>query len=197
LVLIDPVFLETLPLREIRSGLAEVIKYGVISDSDLFNKLESKNIDELTTEDMTEIIARCATIKARYVERDEFDRMGVRAALNLGHTMGHVVETLTDHTVNHGEGVAVGMVAAGYIANEHGLLSYDDYNRIINLIEGYGLQIKLPALDVSEALAVMHRDKKAMNGEIKFILPTGIGTQPATRKVGDETIAKVLEVLVE
>jgi 3-dehydroquinate synthase len=197
LVLVDPVFLETLPLREIRSGLAEVIKYGIISDLDLFNKLESKNIDTLTTEDMTEIIARCAAIKARYVERDELDRTGIRAALNLGHTVGHVIETLTDHTVNHGEGVAVGMVAAGYIANKHGLLSDDDYNRVINLVEGYGLPIRLPELDIVEALAVMHRDKKAMNGEIKFILPTGIGTQPTTRNVGDKTIAKVLEVLVE
>jgi len=193
LVLIDPLFLETLPTREIRSGLAEVIKYGVINDPELFKLLESKNPESLTAEDMVEIVARCAATKARYVEQDEEDRLGIRAALNYGHTVGHAVEKLTDHDVNHGEGVAVGMVVAALISMEHGLLREKEYPRIIKLIEEYGLPTKLPEIDFSEAVKVMHKDKKAESGNIVFVLPTGIGKAPALRQVGEPTIRKALE----
>jgi len=107
-VLIDPVLLETLPEREIRSGLAEVIKYGVISDARLFELLETKSLSELSIEAKVEIIASCVTAKAHYVERDEEDRKGIRAALNYGHTVGHAIETLSKNSMNHGEGVAIG-----------------------------------------------------------------------------------------
>ncbi|MCB2172479.1 3-dehydroquinate synthase [archaeon] len=193
LVLIDPLFLETLPKREIRSGLAEVIKYGVINDPDLFKLLESKNPESLMAEDMVEIVARCAATKARYVEQDEEDRLGIRAALNYGHTVGHAVEKLTDHDVNHGEGVAVGMVVAALISLEHGLLREKEYQRIIKLIEDYGLPTKLPEIDFSEAVKVMHKDKKAESGNIVFVLPTGIGKAPVLRQVGEPTIRKALE----
>ena len=196
LVLIDPVFLESLPEREIRSGLAEVIKYGVISDVELFRLLESKDVEHLTSEDMVEIVARCAATKARYVEQDEEDRRGIRAALNYGHTVGHVVETLTDHGVNHGEGVAVGMVVAALISMEHGLLRESEYQRIIKLIEEYGLPTKFPEISVSEAIRVMHKDKKAEEGNIVFVLPTSIGKAPALRQVGEPTIRKALEALM-
>ena len=192
-VLIDPVFLETLPEREIRSGLAEVIKYGVIADAELFELLESKELDEISLEDMGEIIARCATTKAYYVERDEEDREGIRAALNYGHTLGHAVETLSKHVLNHGEGVAIGMIAAARISKEYDLLSELDYLRIHNLVEKYRLPSKIPTLDHSEIIEVMHRDKKAEEGKIRFVLPSGIGREPVLRYVGDETIERVLE----
>lgn len=193
LVLIDPVFLETLPEREIRSGLAEVIKYGVINNPELFKLLESKSPESLTEEDMVEIVARCAATKARYVEQDEEDRHGIRAALNYGHTVGHAVEKLTDHAVNHGEGVAVGMAVAALISMEHGLLGEAESKRIIKLIKEYGLSTKLPEIDFSEAIKLMHKDKKAEAGNIVFVLPTGIGKAPALRQVGEPTIRKALE----
>jgi 3-dehydroquinate synthase len=193
LVLVDPVFLETLPEREIRSGLAEVIKYGVISDPELFKLLESKNPDSLTAEDMVEIVARCAATKARYVEQDEEDRRGIRAALNYGHTVGHAVEKQTDHAVNHGEGVALGMIVAAMISKEHGLLREAEYQRIIRLIEEYGLPTKLPEINITETAEVMHKDKKAEDGNIIFVLPTGIGKTPALRQVGETTIRHALE----
>ena len=193
LVLIDPVFLETLPEREVRSGLAEVIKYGVISDPELFRVLESRSPESLTSEDMVEIIAHCAATKARYVEQDEEDRRGIRAALNYGHTVGHAVEKLTDHAVNHGEGVAVGMVVAALVSMEHGLLRETEYHRIIRLIDEYGLPTKLPEISITEAVKIMHKDKKAEAGNIVFVLPTGIGKTPTLRQVGEPTIRKALE----
>lgn len=193
LVLVDPVFLETLPEREIRSGLAEVIKYGVISDLELFKLLESKSPDSLTADDMVEIVAHCAATKARYVEQDEEDRRGIRAALNYGHTVGHAVEKLTDHAVNHGEGVALGMIVAALISKEHGLLRETEYQRIIRLIEEYGLPTNLPEINITETVEVMHKDKKAEAGNIVFVLPTGIGKAPALRQVGETTIRHALE----
>ena len=192
-VLIDPGLLASLPERELRSGMAEVIKYGVISDPQLFTLLESKNLSMLSTEDLVGIIARCADTKARYVERDEEDRKGIRAALNYGHTVGHAVETLTDHSVNHGEGVAIGMAVAAWIAHENGLITEADSSRIHGIIKKYGLPSKLPSLDHSEILEVMHRDKKAMEGRIRFVLPNGIGKAPILQYVEDETIKHALE----
>jgi len=195
-VLIDPVFLETLPEREISSGLAEVIKYGVIADAGLFELLEAKTLDELSLEDMVEIIARCATTKAYYVERDEEDRKGIRAALNYGHTLGHAVETLSKHVLNHGEGVAIGMIAAAMISKENDLLSGTDYLRIHNIVEKYRLPSKSPSMDHSEIIEVMHRDKKAEEGKVRFVLPSGIGREPVLRYVGDEIVKQVLEMLL-
>jgi len=192
-VLIDPVLLETLPECEIRSGLAEVIKYGVISDTRLFELLESKGLDELSLENMEEIIALCATTKADYVERDEEDREGIRAALNYGHTVGHAIETISKNIVNHGEGVAIGMIAAAWISKQNELLSEQDYQRIRNLVEKYGLPSKTPSEDHSEIIEIMHRDKKAEEGKIRFVLPTGIGEAPILGYVGDETVKRVLE----
>jgi 3-dehydroquinate synthase len=194
-VIIDPVFIETLPEREIRSGLAEIIKYGIISDLKLFELLDSKSLSELSTEDMIEIIARCGTIKVGYVERDEEDRKGIRAALNYGHTLGHAVETLSKHSVNHGEGVAIGMIAAAMISERNGLITDSTCLRIFNIIENYGLPTRLPPLEHIEIIEVMHRDKKAEQGHIRFVLPTGIGRTPVLSYVGDETIKQVLEEL--
>ncbi len=192
-VLIDPTLLETLPEREVQSGLAEVIKYGVIHDEALFKLLELRSLHDLSQDDMVEIITRCASTKARYVEQDEEDRKGIRAALNYGHTLGHAVEILSHHSVSHGEGVAIGMIAAVWISRENGLITYSDYYQIIQLIENYGLPTKVSALDHDAILDVMHRDKKAEQGQIRFVLPIGIGRSPVIRYVGDETIRRLLE----
>jgi 3-dehydroquinate synthase len=193
MVLIDPVLLETLPVRQKRSGMAEIIKYGVINDPDLFNLLEKRNIESLTQEDFVEIITRCATIKAKYVEQDEEDRLGIRAALNYGHTVGHALERLTNHELNHGEGVAVGMVSAALIAMVHDIIGEKDYVRINDLITQYKLPTQPPRVDVSEAIKVMHKDKKAQEDNIVFVLPTGIGSKPILHRITEETIRDTLE----
>jgi 3-dehydroquinate synthase len=195
MVLIDPIFLETLSELEIRSGLAEVIKYGIISDPYLFELLESREPWGLSENDMIEIITRCASIKAHYVEQDENDCKGIRAALNLGHTLGHAIETLSGHVVKHGEGVALGILMACIIARRDLLLSDLDYHRIWDLVEKYELPTKIPFLDHSEIIEVMHRDKKAEKGLVRFILPTGIGRTPITKSVNNELLIKVLEEL--
>ncbi|MFC1802374.1 3-dehydroquinate synthase [Thermoproteota archaeon] len=194
-VIIDPLFLETLPKREFCSGMAEVIKYGLIADAELYNLLEGKNPNNITNNDMIKIIARCAATKAIYVERDEEDRKGIRAALNLGHTLGHAIETLSKHSINHGEGVSIGMVAASWISKENGLITDITYHNILGLLEKYGLPTRVPNLNKTRILEVMHRDKKAEAGQIRFVLPTGIGKNPILRYVSNETILRVLEEL--
>lgn len=192
-VLIDPGFLETLPLRELRSGFAEVIKYGVISDNMLFDLLESHGLDAVSRDEMVEVIARCVSIKAGYVEEDEQDRKGIRAALNYGHTVGHAIETISNHSVNHGEGVAMGMIAAAWIAKKHDLVSISEYLRIVNIVEDYGLPSRIPDLETSDVINAMYKDKKTEQGQIKFVLPTGIGRAPVLRYIGEETIRMALE----
>jgi len=192
-VLIDPTLLETLPERETQSGLAEVIKYGIISDGGLFKYLEMKVSEKLTIDDLVDVITSCASTKARFVEVDEYDRKGIRAALNLGHTLGHAVETLSSHEVNHGEAVSIGMVTTSLIALRQGLISRIDYQRIIYLIKEYGLPLCIPDLETVKIIEVMRRDKKADKGRIRFVLPTGIGKTPVLRDVDDETIRITLE----
>lgn len=192
-VLIDPTLLKTLPDREIRSGIAEVIKYCVISDLELFQILELKRPESLTIHDFAEIIARCASIKARYVEEDEEDKMGIRVALNYGHTLGHAIEIFSSHLINHGEGVSIGMQTAASIALKNGLLTNSDYNRIVDLLTDYGLPTNLPNLDVDKIIEVMHRDKKSEKSRIRFVLPTGIGKKPILTDVDEVRIREALE----
>lgn len=194
-VIIDPSFLNTLPEREIRSGMAEVIKYGIISDSELFRFLEETDLNDFTIKDRIEIIVRCVATKARYVEQDEEDIKGIRAALNLGHTLGHVVETLTNHSVNHGEGVSMGMVSAAWISKEDGHISESNYDKINGLLESYRLPTQLPRLDKTKIITVMHRDKKAEAGQVRFVLPTGIGKVPLLRYISDDKITRMIEAL--
>ena len=192
-VLIDPLLLETLPKKEITSGFAEVIKYGVISDSQLFELLEKYELNEISMESKVEIITRCATTKAYYIEKDEEDRKGIRAALNYGHTIGHALETLSNQSMNHGESVAIGMIAAAWISKKNTLLSNIDYLRIRNLIENYQLPSRIPAWNHSKIIEVMHRDKKAEGNKIRFVLPIGIGKEPVLRYIEEETIRRVLK----
>jgi 3-dehydroquinate synthase len=148
LVLIDPQVLKTLPVREFRAGMAEVIKYGVIWDAELFAQLEaSKRLDQLRYLDeglLPEILKKSCQAKADVVSKDEKEA-GLRAILNYGHTIGHAVESLTGYrAVNHGEAVAIGMVAAGQIAVELQFWDKADAQRQDALIQKAGLPDKLP-----------------------------------------------------
>lgn len=194
-VIIDPLFLDSLPGREVRSGLAETAKYGIISDEEIVKIFENTPVDDIGKKVMVEIIAKCAAIKARYVEQDERDDMGIRAALNYGHTTGHAVENLSKHEINHGEGVAIGMGVAALIAEGMGLVDSEMRARQERLLNKIGLPTKVPDLEITELVEVMHMDKKAENGRIRFVLPTGIGSEPVLRYLPEETIASALREL--
>ncbi|MEA5596160.1 3-dehydroquinate synthase [Rivularia sp. UHCC 0363] len=204
LVLIDPEVLKTLPERELRAGMAEVIKYGVIWDADLFAEMEKcKNLDQMQylmapfsdQESLVDyILTRSCQAKADVVSKDEKEA-GLRATLNYGHTIAHAVESLTGYSVvNHGEAVAIGMVAAGEIAAKLGMWQVEEVQRQNALIEKAGLPIKLPAgLDIAEIIESLQLDKKVKAGKVRFILPTQIGAVTISDQVPSEVIREVLQ----
>jgi 3-dehydroquinate synthase len=193
LVLCDTDLLASLPKRELRSGLAEVAKYGVVTDSTLFKGLEDEAEKLLSAEADTLrwVVTRCVVAKAKYVEADEHDDKGVRASLNYGHTLGHAIETLSGHAIHHGEAVAIGMVAASRVAVSVGLLKQRDLDRQIELLDALGLPTESP-YRADEVLPSMRRDKKAENGSLRLVLPTGIGTDPVVRCVSETEIREAL-----
>ena len=195
IVVSDTSLLHSLPLREIASGLAEVIKYGVIADETLFRFLEEHggNMLEGKTAELTHAVKRSAEIKAIYVERDEKESSGVRAMLNYGHTAGHAIEKTATQVMRHGEAVAIGMMVAGRIACMLGLFTENELERQGELLTSIGLATRVPRMDVSRVLEVMSRDKKARDGRIQFVLPTGIGSEPVLRVIPEPLIVKALE----
>ncbi|HAA33335.1 MAG TPA: 3-dehydroquinate synthase [Cyanobacteria bacterium UBA8553] len=196
-VLIDPSVLQTLPPREFRAGMAEVIKYGIIWDAQLFAKLEAaKRLDQLryVDEDLLELIVSCSCqAKADVVSKDEKEA-GLRAILNYGHTIGHAVESLTGYKlVNHGEGVAIGMVAAGQIAVQLKMWNAAEAERQDALIEKTGLPTQLPSvLDIEAIIDTLQTDKKVKDGKVRFVLPTQIGAVTVTDQVPSDVIRQVL-----
>jgi len=200
LVLIDPTTLATLPEREFRAGMAEVIKYGVIGDPQLFADLETAaNRDPaagLASRGavgpalLQTLLERSAGAKARVVAADEREG-GLRAILNYGHTLGHVVEALCGYgTWLHGEAVAIGMVAAGELSLELGLWGESDQRRQRAVIAAAGLPQAWPALDPQAVLQCLQGDKKVRDGRVRFVLPTGLGTVQIRDDVsGDQVLA--------
>lgn len=186
-VVIDTDCLHTLPARELASGMAEVIKYAVILDRQFFYWLE-ENLDTLMSlsneEIMTQCILRCCALKASIVEQDEHEA-GRRALLNLGHTYGHAIETHLEygHWL-HGEAVAAGMVMASYTAQRLGIFQPGEVNRLITLLKRVGLPIKGPeSMTAEDYLPHMMRDKKAIDGELRLVLPLSIGQADIIRGV--------------
>ena len=200
LVLIDPQVLNTLPAREFRAGMAEVIKYGVIWDAELFAQLEAaKRLDQqrYVSEELLQTILTCSCqAKAHVVSKDEKEA-GLRAILNYGHTIGHAVESLTGYrVVNHGEAVAIGMEAAGQIAVALNLWTQEECDRQRALIEKTGLPFQLPAgLDIDEIVATLQTDKKVKAGKVRFVLPTQIGAVTITDEVTSDVVRQVLQAM--
>ncbi|TBR60499.1 3-dehydroquinate synthase [Westiellopsis prolifica IICB1] len=198
LVLLDPDVLKTLPAREFGAGMAEVIKYAVIWNAQLFAELEaSLRLDEMRyiqPELIDIILTRSCQAKADVVSKDEKEA-GLRAILNYGHTIGHAVESLTGYTqILHGEGVAIGMVAAGQIAVELGMWSQAEAKRQDALIEKAGLPTKLPSgLDIAAIIEALQIDKKVKAGKVRFVLPTQIGAVTVTDQVPADIIRQVLQ----
>ncbi|MBD3884797.1 3-dehydroquinate synthase [Phormidium tenue FACHB-886] len=203
LVLIDPQVLKTLPPREFRAGMAEVIKYGVIWDADLFAQLEAASrLDQqrYISEDLLQTILTCSCqAKALVVSKDEKEA-GLRAILNYGHTIGHAVESLTGYrVVNHGEAVAIGMVAAGQIAVMLEEWTQADHDRQYRLIEKAGLPTRIPAQLAGQLEAIieaLQTDKKVKSGKVRFVLPNRIGAVNVTDQVPAETIRAALQQLL-
>jgi 3-dehydroquinate synthase len=200
LVAIDTQVLKTLPTREFRAGMAEVIKYGVIWDSELFRQLEAcPKIDQLRyvpEELISQILQRSCQAKADVVSQDEKEA-GLRAILNYGHTIGHAVESLTGYrVVNHGEAVGIGMVAAGAIAVALDLWDRESLERQNLLIQKAGLPTRLPqGIDIEGILESLQTDKKVKDGKVRFILPTEIGKVKITDQVPAKVIREVLEAM--
>jgi len=176
-VIIDPFVLLTLPDRELRAGLAEVIKYGVIRDPGLFAFLEN-GISDIVGHDaeaVASVIMQCCRIKADIIVQDETET-GVRAHLNYGHTIGHAVETLTGYTsFLHGEAVAIGMLTAARVSRRLGFCSENDVGRVESLLRAAGLPLILPPFPADDYVNAMMKDKKKTGSSVNFVLPRRIG----------------------
>jgi 3-dehydroquinate synthase len=176
-VAIDPAALETLPEREYRAGLFEILKAGVIRETALFAFLAERSADVLARQPdaVDRIIADAVRMKAEVVSADEREG-GLRRILNLGHTFGHALEAETGYTrFLHGEAVAFGMRAAAYLAESAGYLSADDGVKILRLIELYGPIPPLDGIRAENLLARLVHDKKTVRGSVHFVLPVRIG----------------------
>ncbi len=178
-VWIDTEMLATLPPREYRCGLAEVVKHGVILDAAFFDYLEANAaaILDRAPGPLRQIIAHSCRLKAEVVTRDEREEIGVRAKLNFGHTIAHAVESVSGYGSRfpHGEAVAVGMIAECRLAERLGWIAPEMTARLTNLIERFGLPTAASGLDPDALLEAMTRDKKNQKGRIRFVLPHGIG----------------------
>ena len=187
--------LESLPARQRRSGLAEVIKYGVIADAALFAYLEAHLEACLALERraVRVMIERSCAIKARVVSRDERETTGVRAQLNFGHTLGHALEAATHYRRwTHGEAIAIGMCAAARLAAAVRLCRSDDAERIVALIRSAGLPTVARRVSPRAVLQAMRYDKKFLHGRPRWVLPTRIGAVMVTEQVPEAALRRIL-----
>jgi 3-dehydroquinate synthase len=194
-VVIDVDVLRTLPDREYRAGLAEVVKYGVIQDADFFAYLE-ENIDSINARDaavLTRIVERCCRLKADVVEQDEREETGLRSILNYGHTFCHAFEAATNYEqLLHGEGVAIGMMCAARLAQQLGRVDSAFVDRQRALLEACGLPLAVPEVEHDELIELMYRDKKVERGRLRFVLPTRLGHVELVRDIATDDIVAAL-----
>jgi 3-dehydroquinate synthase len=177
-VLVDTEVLTTLPEREYRAGLAEVVKYGVTLDADFFAYLE-EHAEAIARKDLPVleyVVERCCQLKAEVVAADEREQTGRRAVLNYGHTFCHALETLTGYSrLLHGEGVAIGMLCASRLAERLGRVDRGFTLRQRDLLVRFDLPVAVPQLDHQAIVDVMARDKKVEHGQLRFVLPSRLG----------------------
>ena len=198
LVLADPGLLETLDDRQLRSGYAEVIKYGMIDDPTFFTWCEENGTEVLSGSQVALLAAieHCIRTKARIVSGDPYDSTGQRALLNLGHTFGHAIEALAGNVVLHGEAVAVGMCLASQFSTDLGLSPAVDHDRLRNHIAAVGLPTGLADVGVADRagdlIDLMRRDKKAAAAGPALVLVRGIGRAFLMRDVDSDLIADFL-----
>jgi 3-dehydroquinate synthase len=190
-VVVDPEFLPSLPRREFRAGLYEVVKYGVIASRPLFDRLHGE-MDRLFARDagaLVPVIAECCRIKGTVVEQDERES-GPRRALNFGHTLGHALEAATKYRrFLHGEAVGYGMLAAASLAVARGSMSAAEQESLAALIAKMGPLPSVADLSAAQVVEGVARDKKVIAGKLHFVLPVGIG---ATKTVTDVTLDELV-----
>jgi 3-dehydroquinate synthase len=194
-VWIDTALLLTLPGREYRSGLAEVVKYGVILDPEFFDYLERDTEALLRQEPaaVRQVVARSCRLKADVVEKDERELTGLRAILNYGHTFAHAFETVAGYGAwLHGEAVAAGMVCASRLAERRRLISPEVTARQVRLLETFDLPVRPEPWPIDELLLVMRSDKKNEAGKLRFVLPRRMGEVALFDDVPEEDVRAVL-----
>jgi len=190
-VYIDPHFLETLPKREFGAGVAEIVKMAVTFNKDFFEFLEEADLNDKKV--LQEAIKQAVETKASVVAKDEKER-GLRAALNYGHTFGHVIESQTQYrTYLHGEAVAIGMVMANKLAVAMGLMNEEEAARVEKLLQKYDLPTSYDIEDVEAFYETFYLDKKSSDASITFIVPKHIGGVIITDEIDRKLILDVLK----
>ena len=196
-VVADPLVLHTLPRREFRAGLYEVIKYGMITDRDLFDRV-SRDLTALFARApaaLVPLIATSCRIKARVVAADEREQ-GHRRVLNLGHTAGHAIEAVTRYRrFRHGEAIGYGMLAVADIAVRRGILAASQRDMLAALIAQLGPLPSVSDLSTKEVVAAMRRDKKVVNRRLHVVLPTSIGTTEIVDDVAEREFSRSLRTI--
>ena len=195
LVVIDPLVLETLSPEDLRSGLGEVLKYGVIWDRHLFSRVAGEGISFDDVNFLEEIISRCCEIKAEIVGRDERDR-GVRRILNFGHTLGHGIEAGSGYGgMKHGEAVVWGMIGEAWISRERGYLPEEEFSEIVSSL----VELELPTLPenltTGELLKYVRRDKKVRGGAIQSVLVKRLGEEVVVEEISESEVKTGWEYL--
>ncbi len=190
MVLADPDVLHSLPVEELRSGMAEVVKHGILADPALFLSC-GRGWDEIVS-DMDAVVRRAMAVKVRYIQSDPYEQ-GSRAALNLGHTLGHAVEQVSGYQIRHGEAVSVGMVAAARIAEQLGIAQPGIAHEIRSVLANLHLPTEIPAdLDREAIRRTIGLDKKRAGGKVGFVLPVRVGEVKTGVEVGE-----ALDVLLD
>jgi 3-dehydroquinate synthase len=190
-------YMKTLPLREIYTGLGEIIKYGIIYDAEFFAFLESnrEQVLALEPEALVHMIARSCEIKAAVVSEDEKEA-GLRRILNFGHTIAHAIEKETGYVrYNHGEAVATGMVGAAYISRELGLIGEAEYNRVRDMIARYNLPLQAAGVTVDAMYADIFHDKKTVGGKVTWVLMEKIGQVICRNDVPADVVKQAMEAV--
>ncbi|MHA3787876.1 3-dehydroquinate synthase [Flavobacterium hauense] len=194
-VLVDTTFLETLPSNEMRSGLAEMLKHGLIADKNYWKQFS--DLSNLTTDDLGKLIYDSIVIKNSIVEQDPTEK-GIRKALNFGHTIGHAIESYfldntERETLLHGEAIAIGMIIESYLSLETGLITKEEFAEIKNIINDIFEKVDFDDNDVSEIIKLLVHDKKNVSGEVQFVLLEKIGKTVIGKTVQNSLIIKGFE----
>ena len=189
----DPEVLDTLPEKELHSGMAEVIKHGMISDPELFAMVAKGKGSFLKYRD--EILRRAVAVKIKYIRKDPFDR-DQRQTLNFGHTLGHAVEFASGYTMSHGEAIAIGMTAEANLAEQLGLAASGLTEELINVLQRWELPVKVPPNLEEEAIwEAVKRDKKKSGGRLQFALPVAVGQVKARIEVKDSNLKSAFNIV--
>jgi len=192
-IISDVAFLKSLPQSEMRNGMAEVIKYALAMNEELFHILDQGREGEFTAAELVDIIMRCCYLKAGIVEVDETERTGERAILNFGHTVGHAIEAVTKlQGQSHGEAVAIGMMAAARISKQVGMLNGDSVHKIERLLLEFGLPTYCQGVNPDDLFEAIRFDKKTTFSQTGWVLLEGIGKGVVNRTVEENIVRKEL-----